>query len=427
MITKYLTFLILVTLCSKTYSQTLFVQSITYSRQSSGDNGYTLDGIRMSGGTRLKLLNTGNFGSNGTYPKTISIFDGYGTSGSLTSVSTLPLNTIFFFGLFNKLDASTQQFTNAEIDSLYNWSLRGGKVIITSGASLSTILVSNILNSKWGYSYHQAQSGSSFIPTAIGNNTAIFKGPFGNVIVANQGGAAQGYFSSLPSNSKIFATDANGNATLFMDCNTLDLIIADVDGYTDMGGITPGSMITNSQDKFWGNTLVFMDRLQPIPVITNISNTLTLNSSYTSYQWYLNNTPINGAVNQDYTIVKNGNYYVTVTLNGGCSKKSNTLIIDTLIDTPIESHNLVMPNVFTPNHDGINDTFKPITFKGMKAGHLVILNRWGKIVYETNDLKIGWNGQINGHSASDGVYFWKIEYQDAKGTKYSKSGFLQLL
>ena len=92
----------------------------------------------MIGGSRWKLLNASNFGFSGIYPKNVSIFDGYDISGSLTGVSTIPTNHIFFFGAFNKLDASTQQFTNAEIDSLYNWSLRGGKLIIASGGLYST-------------------------------------------------------------------------------------------------------------------------------------------------------------------------------------------------------------------------------------------------------------------------------------------------
>lgn len=86
-----------------------------------------------------------------------------------------------------------------------------------------------------------------------------------------------------------------------------------------------------------------------------------------------------------------------------------------------------MPNVFTPNNDGINDTFKPIVFKGMKSGHLVVLNRWGQVVYETDNLQIGWDGQINGNPASDGVYFWKVEYTTIFDENKIEFGYLTLL
>jgi len=419
---KYYLFLISVTVCLKTYSQTVFINSITTSRQSSGDNGYTLDGTRMSGGSRPKLLSTSNFSSSGIYPKDVSIFDGYGTTGSLIGVSTIPINNIFFFGSFNKLDTSIQPFTIGEIDSLYNWSLRGGKLIIASGGTYSTFFDANILNSKWGYSY-QSQSPSGLIPNTNGNSTDIFNGPFGNVISVNQGGAAQGYFNTLTSNSKVLATDNNGNTTLFMDCNTLDLIIADVDGYTDLGGITSGSTISNAQDKFWANTIVFMDKLQPLPLITNGSSTLSLNSSYNNYQWYLNSAVINGAVNQNYSATENGNYYVEVTLNGGCKVKSNVVIIDSLI----EQDTLVMPNVFTPNNDGMNDIFSPIKINGIAINQISIFNRWGELIHRESSPKILWDGKTRNENSSDGVYYWIIEYQNAKGIKNSKTGFLQLL
>jgi gliding motility-associated-like protein len=425
--TKYIALLILVTICLKTYSQTVFINSITASRQTNGDNGYTLDGVRMAGGSRLQLLNANNFGSAGTYPKNVTIFDGYVISGSLTGVASVSTNNLFFFGSFNKLDASTQQFTNAEIDSLYNWSLRGGKLIIATGGSFSTFYDANILNSKWGYTYQSSQGPSNFIPTTIGNSTDIFNGPFGHVFVANQGAASQGYFNSLTSNPKVLATDASGNPTLFMDCNTLDLIIADVDGYTDMGGITFGATISNEQDKFWANTIVFMDRLQPIPIITNVSNTLSLNSTYNNYQWYLNDSVLNGATNQNYLATENGNYHVEVTMNGGCKIKSNTIIIiDSLID-PDTLDILLMPNVFTPNNDGINDIFIPVKIKGITINQILIYNRWGQLIHKESSPIILWDGKIKNENSSDGVYYWIIEYQDSKGTTKSKAGFLQLL
>ncbi|MFY9307442.1 MAG: gliding motility-associated C-terminal domain-containing protein [Bacteroidia bacterium] len=409
------------TVSLKVFSQTVYINSISTSRQSNGDNGYTLDGLRMTAGSRPKLLNPNNFSLTGIYPKNVLIFDGYSTSGSLNTVSNIPLNNIFFFGSFNKNDISTQPFTLDEIDSLYNWSLRGGKLIIASGGSYSTFFDANILNSKWGYSY-QSQNPCSFIPTSYGTGTDIFNGPFGNVIAANQGAAAQGYFNSVTTNSKILATDANGNATLFMDCNTLDLIISDVDGYTDLGGITSGATIINAQDKFWTNTIVFMDNLQPLPVITKVSNTLTLNSTYISYQWYLNNTPVIYNGNQSYNASENGNYYVEVTVNGGCTVRSNILTIDS-----IETDLVELPNIFSPNGDGINDTFIPTRLAGIKINQIFIFNRWGKLVYnKTNPITL-WDGKINNNDSTEGVYYWILEYQDSMETMGKKTGFVQLI
>jgi len=129
-------------LTEKAICQNISIHSISTVRQTSGDNGYTLDGFRMTEGSRQKLLNPNNFGPRGIYPKLVSISDNYGTTGSLTQVYKLPLNSIFFFGSFNKLDSSTQQFTSDEIDSLHNWSLRGGKMIITSETTVISLVQS---------------------------------------------------------------------------------------------------------------------------------------------------------------------------------------------------------------------------------------------------------------------------------------------
>lgn len=77
----------------------------------------------------------------------------------------------------------------------------------------------------------------------------------------------------------------------------------------------------------------------------------------------------------------------------------------------IDLPEIEMPNVFTPNNDGVNDLFKPVVFKGMESGNMVILNRWGNVVYESNDLSTGWDGTFQNKPVSDGVYFYKIHYK----------------
>lgn len=403
---KYYLFIVSVTMYLQTYCQTIFINSITESREPSGDNGYTLDGSRMTAGSRWKLLNSGNFSSSGIYPKNISIFDGFGTTGSLTGVSAIPINHIFFFGSFNKLDASTQQFTNAEIDSLYNWSLRGGKLIIASGGSYSNFYDANILDSKWGYSY-QSQNPGNFVPNANGNNTSIFNGTFGNVIAANQGAGAQGYFSSLTSNSKVLATDSNGNPTLFMDCNTLDLIIADVDGYTDLGGITSGAMISNAQDKFWANTIVFMDKLQDIPTINQNGMILSTPDIYCAYQWYENDSPMLGLDSNHIAINQLGQYYVEVTLNGGCKVKSNTINIRGLMSI---EENIVISILPNPAANRVKITYPD--FKNQKA----IVEIYDVLSRETKITELFPNSnetEISVMGYKPGIYFYRVIVENA--------------
>ena len=75
-----------------------------------------------------------------------------------------------------------------------------------------------------------------------------------------------------------------------------------------------------------------------------------------------------------------------------------------------------LPNIFTPNADGINDLFE-VTH----AKHIEILNRWGNIIYE-NDYLIKWDGD----NQPDGVYYYKIDFGCGSETNI-KTGFIQLI
>ncbi|MGI6320327.1 MAG: gliding motility-associated C-terminal domain-containing protein [Bacteroidales bacterium] len=72
---------------------------------------------------------------------------------------------------------------------------------------------------------------------------------------------------------------------------------------------------------------------------------------------------------------------------------------------------LTMPNVFTPNGDGFNDRFIPDA-QNIKDFKMVIYNRWGNKIFETNSYVDGWDGKINGNDAAEGTYYWTIEYRE---------------
>lgn len=84
-----------------------------------------------------------------------------------------------------------------------------------------------------------------------------------------------------------------------------------------------------------------------------------------------------------------------------------------------------IPNVFTPNNDGENDLFY-ITSYGLKDYDLLILNRWGNVVFESSDPKNGWDGTINGKECTEGVYFYKLTARQ-NNNDIKKHGFLTLV
>lgn len=101
-----------------------------------------------------------------------------------------------------------------------------------------------------------------------------------------------------------------------------------------------------------------------------------------------------------------GCYYVTsVDFNGNESNRSNIFCSDSC-DT------YTLPNVFTPNGDGSNDFFRPFPFNGVQNAEVKIFNRWGKLVFETDDPNILWDGnyQNSGNEAGEGVFFYIIKF-----------------
>ena len=72
-----------------------------------------------------------------------------------------------------------------------------------------------------------------------------------------------------------------------------------------------------------------------------------------------------------------------------------------------------IPNTFTPDGDEFNQTFQPIFTAGYDPFdfNLLIFNRWGEVVWESNDDTVGWDGTFNGKMVPSGSFTWKIEFK----------------
>lgn len=66
-----------------------------------------------------------------------------------------------------------------------------------------------------------------------------------------------------------------------------------------------------------------------------------------------------------------------------------------------------IPNAFTPNDDGLNDSFG-LVGEGITEYNLQIFNRWGNLVFESHDMKSQWDGNYQNTKAEIGVYVYKI-------------------
>lgn len=111
------------------------------------------------------------------------------------------------------------------------------------------------------------------------------------------------------------------------------------------------------------------------------------------------------------TVTEPGTY--TLTLTNVCG---STVLQTKVIEPPPVSAG-VLPNVFTPDGDGINDVYiLPDVFSYAESFNTKIYNRWGAKVYDTDDKKINWSPK----NISDGVYFMTIFYMGCDNQKEEK-------
>lgn len=98
----------------------------------------------------------------------------------------------------------------------------------------------------------------------------------------------------------------------------------------------------------------------------------------------------------------------------------------TSFDTNDSISNIILPNVFTPNADSINDIFKPYTDEISELS-FSIYNRYGNLIFETNRVNGFWDGRTtSGEPCNDGVYFCVLNATGIDGKKYKEKTFVQI-
>jgi gliding motility-associated-like protein len=100
-----------------------------------------------------------------------------------------------------------------------------------------------------------------------------------------------------------------------------------------------------------------------------------------------------------------GNYWITQVVynESGCSDTARILV-------EVRPENrFFIPNTFTPNGDGLNDLFMP-AIMGVEEYRFMIFDRWGMLIFDTEDTYQGWDGRFKENKCQEDVYVWKIEY-----------------
>jgi gliding motility-associated-like protein len=129
----------------------------------------------------------------------------------------------------------------------------------------------------------------------------------------------------------------------------------------------------------------------------------SVNGSGNTYSWsppdFINDITflqpiVNPPADQTYTL--------TVVSDFGCGTASDVVLVKVFKD-------IFIPTGFTPNNDGLNDTWKILGLEALDTFRVRVYNRWGEAVFQTKDIPAGWDGKFKGIPAPPGVYIYYIE------------------
>lgn len=117
-----------------------------------------------------------------------------------------------------------------------------------------------------------------------------------------------------------------------------------------------------------------------------------------------------------------GVYTVVLTAGNGVCYDTSSVVI-TVFYNPLL---VTVPNIFTPDGDGVNDQFF-ITLENATSLEVTIANRWGNKVASYSGVNGSWDGKVNGNLAEEGVYFYNYTVTGLDGTTQTGQGNIQLV
>ena len=132
-------------------------------------------------------------------------------------------------------------------------------------------------------------------------------------------------------------------------------------------------------------------------IICSGSQFVLFPGSYSSYEWQDNST------DSFFVVEYEGIFSVKIKNSYGCSATDTIFVKEDCIN------DIIIPNSFTPNNDAINDVFR---ISGSETSYykIYIFNRWGEMIFTSEDRYLGWDGSTNGKAVQEGFYNYIINY-----------------
>ena len=168
------------------------------------------------------------------------------------------------------------------------------------------------------------------------------------------------------------------------------------------------------------DTTIVTINVNPSPTITVNDiclgeNVIVSSIGANTYLWS------NGATTQIISISVPGSYTITATDAKGCTGYDGISVTEYC-----ENSFLYIPNAFTPDADGKNELFLAMGV-GVTSFQMKIFNRWGQLLFTSNDINKGWDGTFKGIKAEEGIYVWELSYQNTFNENKKMTGKVALI
>ena len=383
----------------------------------------------ISGGSQLIWSNGDTTLTSSVNPTSSTYFtvvldDGLGCSATDSTLVTVNPNEDASFVLTDFCEGDANGASNIVTsggDFFFNPSVSDGAILdsttaeITNGVGGTTYTIMYLTNGVCADTTTQTVTVNVQPATPIvGTDTSYCEGEIIEDLTASGSGGTINWYDDINLSNLI------GNGTL------LSPAISSVGNYTYYVTETNASC-TSEVDSVKVNinpnpvadfTPSVNNGVIPLDVVFNNSSS----GNGLTYFWDLgdNTTSIIQNPNHTYTSIGTFTAYLLVTDINGCSDETSADITTTGVSV------FVVPNVFTPNGDGINDELI-ISYENIEEFNGFIANRWGEILYEWTSIDLGWNGRTKGGApVPEGTYFYVISAIGSDKVEYNIQGSFHL-
>ncbi|MBN4066065.1 gliding motility-associated C-terminal domain-containing protein, partial [Candidatus Amoebophilus asiaticus] len=319
---------------------------------------------------------------------------------------------------FGQTMSVTAQGTGGTGQGTYNytWNTNETTDNITVGAGSWTVIVADA----FGCTYTKTMTISYLPPLAIFGYSDTSFCPGGNATLSAlaSGGNGNYYYAWYENGIPI----GNGNTLNVSPDNTSTYSVT----------VTDSCSISSASDAL---TITVHDISDPL--INAVPNPTTIDdpvvkfngSSSTvggTYFWdFGDGGPTSNLSNPTHEYQDTGTFTVTLIMTNSSTGCQDSITYQVIIE---DIYSFFVPNAFSPNGDGLNDGFIWVGY-GIVDFQMYIFNRWGEMIYKTDNYGAPWNGRRDnkGPLSQDGVYIWLIEVKDFKNKFHRYTGYVTLL